>query len=275
MVDNQKSEKSKLLSQAKKALKESEERYRSLVEQSINGFAMTNCHGILIEWNTSQEKITGLNRSEVLGKYAWDVNFALLPEERKTAQTVEQMKSAFREMAGSKPSRVLNRTLEVRIQRPDGTQRIVQLSMFRVNLKNDFLIGTLIQDITEQKRAEEALARAKDELEKKVKERTQELAASEKRYRSLVESASDVIVVAQNGLIKFMNRQGLEVTGYSAEEISDKPFLDLVHPDDRKGVAEQALRRIAGKAVPSKYEFRVVLPDGNIRWVQSSAAGTT
>jgi len=108
-------------------------------------------------------------------------------------------------------------------------------------------------DITERKRAEEAL------LE------------SEKKYRLLVESAAEVILVAQDGMIRLVNPAAIAMTGLSEQELMSKPFPSFVHPDDRAMVVESYQRRLRGEAVPARYAFRLLAKDGSIKWVEIGA----
>lgn len=69
-------------------------------------------------------------------------------------------------------------------------------------------------DDTEPKRAEEALRE------------------SEEKYRLVVENAKEAIFVAQDRMLKFVNRATEEMGGYSREELTSRPFADFIHPDD-------------------------------------------
>ena len=73
-------------------------------------------------------------------------------------------------------------------------------------------ILALFNDITKRKQAEEAVR------------------LSEEKYRLVVENASEAIVIAQDGMLKYFNPRLLEITGYSAEEVKSKPFLELYLP---------------------------------------------
>jgi diguanylate cyclase (GGDEF)-like protein/PAS domain S-box-containing protein len=97
------------------------------------------------------------------------------------------------------------------------------------------------------------------------------LQQSEERYRSVVETASEAIMVAQDGMLKFFNPRTAEITGYSAEEISLKPFIEFVHPDDRNMVADRYLRRMQGEEISAIYDFRIIDKAGNTRWIQINA----
>lgn len=67
------------LKEAEKAVTESEEKYRSVIEQSYNGVVLSNEEGKIIEWNRSMEEITGLAENEVHGKYLSTIILQSLP----------------------------------------------------------------------------------------------------------------------------------------------------------------------------------------------------
>ena len=108
----------------------------------------------------------------------------------------------------------------------------------------------------------------------KLKDAQRAVEESEERYRSVVENASEAIVVAQGGFIKFFNPKALEITGYtgySTEELINKSFAELIHPDDRNMVIERHLRRLNGEKFPGVYPFRIVDRNGFIKWVEIDA----
>jgi PAS domain S-box-containing protein len=98
------------------------------------------------------------------------------------------------------------------------------------------------------------------------------LGESEGRYRSLVEQANETIYVVQGGRIVFTNRVGAELVGYSEQEIASKPFVEVIHPDDRAMVAERHQRRLKGEEFESHYSFRVIAKNGDIKWVEIGTA---
>ena len=111
----------------------------------------------------------------------------------------------------------------------------------------------LSRELTERKQAEEALI------------------ISEERYRTLVDNANEAIVVAQDGMTKFVNPRATEISSYSQEDMTSMPFTDLIHPDDRDIVVERHLKRLRGEEVPQVYTFRIVDKESNIKWVEINA----
>jgi len=111
----------------------------------------------------------------------------------------------------------------------------------------------IVTDVTEQKKAEKALKE------------------SEEEYRLLVENATDAILIAQDGMLMFVNRRTTELLGYKAEEIAGLPFTEFIHPDDRHLVHERYLRRLRGEEVPTSYEFRAVNRQGEEIYAQINA----
>jgi len=109
------------------------------------------------------------------------------------------------------------------------------------------------RDITERKRAEEALQE------------------SEEKYRSVIANAMDAIFIAQDGMIKFPNPSTLTITGYSEDEYATTLFMNLIHPEDREMVLDRHNRRLKGEEVPNNYSFRVLNKAGEELWVQLNA----
>lgn len=86
------------------------------------------------------------------------------------------------------------------------------------------------------------------------------LQQSEQRYRTVVESASDGIVVIRNGLITFANRRAADMAGESAEALIGQPFTKFVHPAEMAKVLSYHRRRLAGEEAPAVYETRLHSP---------------
>jgi PAS domain S-box-containing protein len=99
----------------------------------------------------------------------------------------------------------------------------------------------------------------------------QALQASEEKYRLVVENAREAIFVAQDGMMKFANRNTARLIGYREEELPSMPFVNLIHPDDREFVIDRHLRRLKGEAFEEVYSFRVVRNDSQVRWVEIQA----
>ncbi|NPU85949.1 MAG: PAS domain S-box protein [Syntrophaceae bacterium] len=102
----------------------------------------------------------------------------------------------------------------------------------------------IVTDVTERKKIEQALRQ------------------SEEEYRLLVENASDAILIAQDGILRFVNKRTIEYMGYTAEELASRPFTDFIHPDDRNMVFERYARRLKGEELSNTYEFRVINKSG-------------
>lgn len=94
------------------------------------------------------------------------------------------------------------------------------------------------------------------------------LKESEKRYRTIADNINEVILVAQDDKLPFVNRKAVALFGYSEMELRAKPFMEFVHPEDRSLVADNHRRRLQGETIPSTYEFRALAGDGTIKWME-------
>ncbi len=98
------------------------------------------------------------------------------------------------------------------------------------------------------------------------------LRESEERYRMLIENANEAIFIIADGIIKFPNFKTEEMTGYSEKELSEIPFTNIIHPDDREMVLERRRKRLMGEEPPSTYSFRIINRSGEKLWVQINTA---
>ena len=127
-------------------------------------------------------------------------------------------------------------------------------SVSRANLNGQEVLIETFVDISEWKRAEEALRESED------------------RYRMLVENANEAIFVIQDGRICFANPKLEQIGKYTLEELSQKSFLEFVHPDDRTLVAEQHKQRLSGELLKEDYSFRIISKEGSVFWMKISAS---
>jgi PAS domain S-box-containing protein/putative nucleotidyltransferase with HDIG domain len=95
------------------------------------------------------------------------------------------------------------------------------------------------------------------------KRREDFLRENEEKYRTVVENASDGIVIIQDEKIKFVTPHMTEIWGGDANEMLERPFKDFIHPDDLPKIAERYKKRMAGESVPSISETKIIKKDGS------------
>jgi len=107
-------------------------------------------------------------------------------------------------------------------------------------------------DVTPRKRAEEALME------------------SEERYRVVVENAQEGVVVVRDNEVLFVNEAMTEIFGYSSEDYKTLGPLDIVHPEDRESALSQFAEFIEGKRNEGFASLRVLTKQGEAKWVTLS-----
>jgi PAS domain S-box-containing protein len=91
------------------------------------------------------------------------------------------------------------------------------------------------------------------------------------RFSALAETVDGVVVIHQKGRCRFANATAERILGYTQKEILQKNFWDFIHPDFQELVKERGLKREQGESVPARYEFPIVRPNGEVRWLNCSA----
>jgi two-component system cell cycle sensor histidine kinase/response regulator CckA len=129
----------------------------------------------------------------------------------------------------------------------------VELYPIRDSQENIGKVAIFMRDITKERRYEEALRE------------------SEKKYRQIVNTASEGICVADEDFrITFVNAQALKMFGYSEEEMLGKSLDDFIGEDDLEDHSEKKHRRQEG--LSDQYERRFRRKDGQSLWVNVSAS---
>jgi PAS domain S-box-containing protein len=137
-----------------KALRESEKKYRHLVEQSHDGIVLADEAGQIVEWNQAMEQITGLKSEEALGHAIWDVHFRLLLEKDETPDAYERARTMIQEFLQSGQAPWAGQPLEQQYRHPNGSHRSVEGVVFPVRASKGFAVGYICRDVTERTQAE-------------------------------------------------------------------------------------------------------------------------
>ncbi|MBI5464155.1 MAG: PAS domain S-box protein, partial [Ignavibacteriales bacterium] len=148
-------------------------------------------------------------------------------------------------------------TLEIINRKKDGTVFPITLSTSKITDKDGKLIGLIgvATDISERKKAEQALQE------------------SEKKYREVVENATDVIYSTDNrGNFTYANAAALKTVGYSLEEITRLNYLDLVLPEHRGRVKRNYLRQFLEKKPTTYIEYPFRTKPGEVKWFGQNAS---
>ncbi|MFN8457910.1 MAG: PAS domain S-box protein [Anaerolineae bacterium] len=150
---------------AEKALQANEYKFRQMIERSTDGTLLYDETGRLIEWNSASERISGISRTEVVGKLLWDNIFRILPQKQQTPERYEQLKTEWLTYFQTGQHPTLNQMVELEIWHRDGSGRTIETARFPIKTEQGYLLGTVLRDITERKRMEVALRESKERLE--------------------------------------------------------------------------------------------------------------
>ena len=140
------------------------------------------------------------------------------------------------------------------IDLPVGRRSLISIFTHSLDAAGNVVgICVYANDVTERERAQDALR------------------ASEDQYRTLVNAAREVIVIAQDGAIVFANRAMYDLLGVPDGSLKATPIADFIWPVDKEMVVSKHRKRIAGENVKNAYDFRVIGAGGAPTWVTLSA----
>lgn len=145
--------------QAEEVLRANEEKFRTSIEQFADGFILVDGRGQISDANPAYEKITGIPREVLIGQYIWDIQNQLAAPEKRGTQNLDNQKNITQDALQQKSSPYFNQPIEAKIKGSDGSERIIQQVLFPITTEKDFRIGSIIRDVTQQKKVQHALER--------------------------------------------------------------------------------------------------------------------
>jgi PAS domain S-box-containing protein len=208
--------------EAEKRLIESEERYRTAIESSNDGIALVQ-GDVHIYVNKKYLEIFGYDRPEDITEKP--TYFVVHPDDRAMVEENNRKRQSNEEV----PSRY-----EFRGIKKDGTVLVIEASVAAIPFRGEPASLAFLRDITERRKTEEALR------------------ASEERFRTLVETTSDIVwEVDRHARYTYVSPKIQDILGYEPHEVIGKKTLDLMLPEEAKRVAP-LLRELADAGKPIK-----------------------
>ena len=233
---------------ARKRAEQESKRAQYLLEKLVDNMAdaivMTDKKGLITFYNKGAVEIFGHHPSDILGKPVLDFYVR-----KKDANKVKRM------LLKSKEGKISN--FETQFLTRDGKTVFVNMSATLIRDEEGRVVGTLgiNRDITQRKTLE------------------RELRESEERYRTMVESAHDMVaIIGEDSRLKYVNKKAEELTTYGRDELIGMHFRDLLHKRSQRSVLHRFRMKRRGERVPVRHEFEIIRKDGGKRRVESSSS---
>ena len=177
---------------AETALRQSEDRFRSMVENAADGVAVADTNGLIVGWNRSARTMFGRTEREVLGRPL----ASLLPQRHRPVFEAE-----LRRFLDTGVSGVLGQKFELHGKRKSGAKFPLELSLFSWESGGKTLLGAFLRDISRRRSAEEGRR------------------VTEERFQTLVESAVfGIYESSADGRLVVVNQALVDMLGYDSEE---------------------------------------------------------
>jgi len=216
---------------AEEALRQSEERYRTILDTIEDGYYEVDLAGNMTFCNDAMCRIAGTSHEELLG---------MNNREYVSPEMAKRMYRIFNEIYRTgRPAEVT----DYEIIRSDGNVRIASMSatLMRDAAGNPVGFRGITRDLTERRRAE-------------------------RLYQAVAEQSFAGIYVIRKGKFLYINARAAGYTDHTPEELMGKDPMSIVHPDDRAKLKRHAREMLKGDRT-TFYEYRMITKTGDIRWI--------
>jgi PAS domain S-box-containing protein len=218
---------------ADKALRISEEKFRSITEQISDCISICDNNGIIYYVSPASKSMFQYESEEMLGRRLMEfIDDESLPKAMIALRVGIQDKRK-------------NVNVELKLKRKDGSTFFAELNGTNVLFGHEERILVIAHDITERKKTVDALR------------------ASEDKYRTMIENSNDLIwMLDLHGNFTFVNEMSINTTGFIPEKWIGKSFVPLVSPEDLPMVKDVFQKSVAGESC--NYELQLKKADESI-----------
>jgi len=230
------------LKQAKETLIASEIRYRRLFESAKDGILILDAEtGKIVDVNPFLIDLLGYSKENFIEKEIWEIGFF---------KDIVANYDKFLELQQQKYVRYEDLPLET----VDGRKINVEFVSNVYLVDHQKVIQCNIRDITERKRADDALIE------------------SERKFRNVVEEAVEIVFTVDNrGYFTYVNPAGLRSSGYSLDELKKLKYIDLIEPEFKQKVKRNYFKQYLERSSSSSTEYPFRTKSGEIKWYNQNA----
>jgi len=222
------------LREREQALRENEERYRTIIESVEDGYYEIDLKGNLMFFNEALQNLSGYTKEELLG---------MNNRQYTSPETAGKMYRVYSEIYRTGTASMIS---DFEIIRKDGTRKVMEVS------------GSLMKNAAGEKTGFRGIVR-----DVTTRKQIGEL------YKTLSERSFAGVHVVQDGTFRYINFKGASYAGYNPEELVGKKANSIIHPEDREKVKNNAREMLSGNRI-SPYEFRIITKQGEIRWIMET-----
>ena len=227
---------------AEDALRASEERWRSLFENVPVGVALIGSHGRYVAANPAFQQMLGYSEAELLSRSAADITH----EDDRAATEAR--------FAGRAAGDLTIHRVEKRYRRRNGGVIWAEVSAFQVPIVGNIpLFAAVVVDVTDRRRAEDDLRRSE---------------ASLTEAQQISHTGSWRWTVGTGKLVWSAEHFRIFALDPATTQPSDVTFMQRLHAEDRPAF-DQAIRRAVRQRCRFQHEYRIVLPDGSVKHLQT------
>lgn len=231
--------------------------FKAIFDQAAVGMAMVGLDGAWLHFNASLCQLLGRTASELQSQTFQDITHP------------EDLDADLGNVQALLEGRSDQYAMEKRYLRPDGEVVWAKLfvALVRRHGNPDYFVS-VIEDITDQKRTQRALDTLRQDLERRVVERTQDLQYSNDLVRAVLQNAPDAFIcVDEQGRIREWNRQAEATLGWSREEAMGRTLSTLIIPARFRGAHDTGmatmLRTGEAPVMGQRLELPVLHRNGN------------
>lgn len=228
----------------RRSMFENAARLAAIVEGSQDAIlSATPDDGRIVSWNPAAERLFGYSPEEAIGR---PIFFMAPPQKTMTLlEAIERLQRG---------GEVAPFEMELKSHMGETVMASISLSLVGARGEQPIGISALIEDITERKRAEQALFESED------------------RYRRLVELSPEAVMVDRQGQIVFANTAAARMFGVKEPEVLlSRSLLDFIHPGDRAEF-EACIRELRTRGTPmQQFVSRLVPRAEGDAFVETSA----